>query len=72
MAVGAKGKDVLTQFMIEAIFISFPGCLMGIGFWALANHDNLLLDSFILHFFNSCWVVLRLVSGSQGSQFKSY
>jgi putative ABC transport system permease protein len=37
MAVGAKGRDVLTQFMIEAIFISFLGGLMGIGFGALAS-----------------------------------
>lgn len=37
MAVGAKGKDVLTQFMIEAIFISFLGGLMGIAFGVLAS-----------------------------------
>ena len=37
MAVGAKGRDVLTQFMIEAIFISFIGGLLGIGFGALAS-----------------------------------
>jgi putative ABC transport system permease protein len=37
MAVGAKGKDVLTQFMIEAIFISLLGGLMGIGFGTLAS-----------------------------------
>jgi putative ABC transport system permease protein len=29
-AVGAKGKDVLTQFIIEAVFISFLGGLIGI------------------------------------------
>jgi putative ABC transport system permease protein len=36
MAVGAKGRDVLTQFMIEAIFISFLGGLMGIAIGSLA------------------------------------
>ncbi len=30
MAVGAKGRDVLIQFMIEAIFISFIGGMIGI------------------------------------------
>lgn len=37
MAVGAKSKDVLTQFMIEAVFISFLGGLIGIGLGALAS-----------------------------------
>ncbi len=30
MAIGAKGKDILTQFMIESIVISFLGGLIGI------------------------------------------
>jgi putative ABC transport system permease protein len=37
MAVGAKGRDVLAQFMIEAIFISFLGGLMGIAFGAITS-----------------------------------
>jgi putative ABC transport system permease protein len=37
MAVGAKSKDVLLQFMIESIFISFLGGLMGIGLGLLAS-----------------------------------
>jgi len=31
MAIGAKGKDVLIQFMIESIVISFVGGLIGVG-----------------------------------------
>ncbi len=31
MAIGAKGRDVLIQFMIEAVFISFLGGLIGVG-----------------------------------------
>jgi putative ABC transport system permease protein len=31
MAIGAKGRDVLIQFMIEAIVISFVGGLIGIA-----------------------------------------
>jgi putative ABC transport system permease protein len=31
LAIGAKGKDVLTQFMIESIVISFVGGLIGIA-----------------------------------------
>lgn len=30
LAIGAKGRDVLIQFMIESIFISFVGGLIGI------------------------------------------
>jgi len=37
MAVGAKSKDVMMQFMIEAIFISFLGGLMGIGLGILTS-----------------------------------
>ncbi|MES2396263.1 MAG: ABC transporter permease [Bacteroidota bacterium] len=31
LAVGAKSKDVLMQFMIEAMFISFVGGIIGVG-----------------------------------------
>ena len=31
MAIGAKGKDVLIQFMIESIVISFVGGLIGVA-----------------------------------------
>lgn len=37
MAVGAKSKDVLTQFMIESIFISFLGGLIGIALGILVS-----------------------------------
>jgi putative ABC transport system permease protein len=37
MAVGAKSRDVLAQFMIEAVFISFIGGLMGIGIGILIS-----------------------------------
>jgi len=36
LAVGAKGRDVLVQFMIEAIFISFIGGITGIVLGAVA------------------------------------
>lgn len=30
MAIGAKGRDILAQFMIEAIIISFTGGIIGV------------------------------------------
>jgi len=37
MAIGAKGKDVLMQFMIESIVISFVGGLIGIALGLIAS-----------------------------------
>jgi putative ABC transport system permease protein len=37
MAVGAKSRDVLTQFMIESIFISFLGGMIGIALGILVS-----------------------------------
>jgi putative ABC transport system permease protein len=30
MAIGARQKDILTQFLLEAIMISIAGCLIGL------------------------------------------
>ena len=30
MAIGARQQDILTQFLLEAIIISFAGCLIGL------------------------------------------
>ncbi|HEX2099173.1 MAG TPA: ABC transporter permease [Candidatus Synoicihabitans sp.] len=37
LAVGAHGKDVLTQFLIEAIVLSFLGGLIGVGLGIAAS-----------------------------------
>lgn len=37
MAIGAKGKDILIQFMIESIVISFMGGLIGIALGIIAS-----------------------------------
>ncbi len=37
LAVGAKGRDVLIQFMIESIFISFLGGFIGVGLGSLIS-----------------------------------
>lgn len=37
LAVGAKSKDVLMQFMIEAMFISFVGGIIGVGLGTLVS-----------------------------------
>jgi len=31
MAIGARGKDILMQFLLEAVVISVIGCLIGLG-----------------------------------------
>ncbi|MFQ5947137.1 MAG: ABC transporter permease, partial [Anaerolineae bacterium] len=41
MAVGARSRDILTQFLVEAVILSLTGGLIGIGFglassWAIA------------------------------------
>lgn len=38
MSIGAKGSDILLQFLIEAILISITGGLIGILFGALASY----------------------------------
>jgi putative ABC transport system permease protein len=30
MAIGARQRDILTQFLLEAVLISFAGCLLGL------------------------------------------
>jgi len=30
MAIGARERDILTQFLLEAVMISFAGCLLGL------------------------------------------
>lgn len=37
MAIGARGKDILLQFLIEAILISITGGLIGVGFGILST-----------------------------------
>lgn len=37
LAVGAKSRDVLMQFMIEAMFISFVGGIIGVGLGTLIS-----------------------------------
>jgi putative ABC transport system permease protein len=37
MSVGARGRDVLLQFLIEALLISFIGGIIGIGLGILAS-----------------------------------
>jgi putative ABC transport system permease protein len=38
MAVGARGKDILTQFLVEAVTLSLIGGAIGVGAGLLASH----------------------------------
>jgi len=37
MAVGARGRDILTQFLIEAVTLSLIGGAIGVGIGAIAT-----------------------------------
>jgi putative ABC transport system permease protein len=38
MAVGARGRDILAQFLVEAVTLSLIGGAIGVGFGLLASH----------------------------------
>ena len=38
MAVGARGRDILTQFLVEAVTLSLIGGMIGIGFGLVATY----------------------------------
>ena len=49
-ALGAKKKDIITQFLIEAIILTFAGGLIGIGIGVVSSY-------FITRFTNSPFVI---------------
>jgi len=38
MAVGARGKDILAQFLVEAVTLSLIGGVIGVGAGLLGSH----------------------------------
>ena len=64
MAIGARQKDILTQFLLEAIMISVTGCLigllLGIGGALLVN---LITDMVIVISGSSVLVAFAVAAG---------
>jgi putative ABC transport system permease protein len=64
MAIGARKKDILTQFLLEAIMISIAGCLiglvLGIGGALLVNA---LIDMVIVISGSSVLVAFTVAAG---------
>ena len=79
LAIGAKGRDILFQFMIESMFISFIGGFIGVCFGIivsdaggavrrLANNGNSVFDCAGFYFFGCGGPFLWVVSRPQGRQ----
>jgi len=72
MAIGARGKDILMQFLIEAVIISITGGLIGVGLGITAS----LLVSAIAHWpiliSETSIIISFLVCGVTGVFFGYY
>ena len=77
LAIGARGKDVLLQFLVEAVVLSLFGGMIGIGFGfglaeaartvpAVADDDSAERDRHGVRFRCGNWCILRVLSGAQG------
>lgn len=82
MSIGAKGRDILAQFLIEAIMISVTGGIIGVilgmgGFLDGENDGRLArLRTVVFGYSLFCCLygygnIFRLVSGSESFQFRS-
>ena len=50
LAIGAKARDILTQFLVESIMLSFIGGLIGIILGLLINYIVVLLNEWVFIF----------------------
>ena len=72
VAIGARSRDILLQFLLEAIIISVAGCLVGVGLgvggaWAV----NKITETAVVITFSSI-VMAFLVAASVGVFFGFY
>ena len=83
MAVGARGSDILTQFLIEAVTLSSVGGVIGIicgigassvlsSLCALAHADFDRVDCYRIFVQCSRWRFLRILPGTQSRRARSY
>jgi putative ABC transport system permease protein len=72
MAVGARGRDVLMQFLVEAVVISLAGGIIGILFGVGASRLVALLAKWPISFMPSSIVLAFVFSALVGVFFGFY
>ena len=70
MAIGARGRDILLQFLIEAVSICLLGGMIGL---AIAYPISLLVNAFLLPTVMPLWViVLALIISAVAGIFSGF
>ena len=83
LAIGALEREVLMQFLVEAVVLSSLGGLLGIVLAIAASFSNYRFieraayiqrddNHYRFYFFCCCWCDIRLCAGKKGGPPQSY